>query len=295
MIRHLNHKTGAALITAIIAMVILGSIMAGIASLGKFEILSGQSISFTDDVFYLAESGVELGMVYLRRYDSDSWYNNAGNDGTLLPSYINVSFGSDRWVDLSVHYPGSLLKEDLMNPVAASYLAVYSVEPFKDLGVMSGSESVFVLVQGDLVKISSWDSNLERLIIDPSEKPDTVHYSGDPVLITSRLVTDIDDSSSTLNIVNVRGFLPSGTVKLYNQVDGRFEYIRYLNKDTVSHTFLGCVRGSNDTDTLNPSATEVAAGEWWICAIQDEATLYSTGKYNGIEKTLEVTVQLKRF
>jgi len=300
-IRFPKNKRGASLLLAVMLILVMGIVLGGLATLGRLDIFAGQTIALTDDVFYLAESGVEVGINWLRNVDeggtSKNWWNNARADGTLEPD-LSFTMGSGT-VDLSVRYPAARLKADTADPSVTSvtYLEVYSVEPFAVEGQINHPAEVFyVSIDNDLIRISNYNSTLEQLLIDsgtPGEGVDVQHFLPDKVYPVAILNADIGLTDEVVPVSNTRGFLEAGTVQLYHPNSGTKEYIRYTGKTGTS--FLNGKRGSNASTALDPTLTEVNNDEWWVLPVDYEAFLVSTGTANGVSKTLEVTVQYKDF
>ncbi|MBN2145120.1 MAG: hypothetical protein JW774_10895 [Candidatus Aureabacteria bacterium] len=286
-------KAGVSLLLAVLLIVILGIILGSLATLGRSAILSKQAMIVTDDVFFVAESGIETGISWLTNLDTDkNWYNNADTNGVPQPRF-QFNLEPDELAEVSVKYPATLLKTDVTYPGTVSYLEVYFVDCFMEDGQISPGENFYVLIGSDLIKISNYDSALNRLFIDPVLPVVFSHYSGETVFPLAVLSSGLSTSDITIPVQNTRGFLKAGTIKLFHAVSGVFEYIRYTGKTASS--FTGCVRGSNNTTPLAPTAAEAASGVWRIISVEYEGTLVAKGTRKNLGKTLEVTVQYKKW
>jgi hypothetical protein len=287
-------NSGIALFFAIMLIVIMGIILGGLGTLGRSAILSRQAMIASDDVFFVAESGIEAAISWLSNLDTTidkDWYNNA-EAGVPQPNF-QFHLEADELVEVSVKYPATELRNELQYPGSANYLEVYSVDCFKEDGQIGGGEVFYVKIGSDRIKISNYNSSQNLLFIDPSIPVTFTHEPGETVFPLAILSNAISAAEVTIPVQNTRGFLKAGTFELRNTANTAVEYIRYTGK--TGSSFTGCLRGSNHTTALAPTAAEAAAGVWHIIPVEYEATVISKGTRNNISKTLEVTVQYKKW
>lgn len=285
-----RRKKGASLFLAVMVITMLSIIVGAMGTMARLNVLGGQAMVVTDDIFFIAESGIETGIDWLRNKDTDlNWYNNYDSSGLSEPN-LTYTLATDKTVLLSVRYPATSLSSEITSTLLP--LSTQSVQCFSEYGAIQSGEKFYVTIPPDIIKINSFNSSTQQLLLDSPDSFTTFvnnpnHQQTEKVYPVTLLTSNLSATDTTLLVGNTRGFLPAGTLKLWNSATGASELIRYNNKTKTS--FLGCQRASNGTQAVAALTSE----KWRIVPVDYEATIYSTGTTQGLSKTLEVTVQYK--
>jgi hypothetical protein len=271
MRKRLANQRGMTFITAVFTLILFSILASAFASLIKRQAVSSSYFMTDEQIFFMADSGVEMGINWLYQDDATKfqwWDNGDPADRTkLLPRYSSISLGGGT-VDVSTQYAATTSTSDVA--LADTMIIVNSTADFPSSGV--------ILINTELIQYFSKTATQFIGCIRGYgvTSPDT-HLSGSFVYPSSMLSGNITAADTTITVSSTDKFLPGGTVFIEN------EAIKYRSKDSTH--FYNCQRGSFGT------TAQAHVQNLNVLPASYEVYISSTAKKDGRQKTVEALLQ----
>ena len=266
-----GRSNGMTFVTAVFTLLLFSVLAGAFESLIKRQSVSSVEFTMDEELFFAADSGIEMSINWLYQDDPTTlawWYKaDPANRSRLLPNYQDIPL-KDSLIDITSQYAATNLISDI--GVGETSIEVNSTTDFPANGV--------ILINTEWIQyFAKTDTEFLGCIRGYSVSDPDTHSSSTYVYPACDLSANITSTDTTIPVTTTTKFLPQGTIFIGN------EAIKYNSKDSTN--FLECSRGSFDTTPLpHPQSEKVFPAPF-------EIYITSTAKKNSREITVEALLQ----